>query len=232
MNIMYMIFYIQIVHRMLQAQSFLIYKMVEVQLRVLCKALFQIKQPAWLRCCRGGGGGGGGGGGVGRHGGVHGSSSVGATGKFAEISRGATEEPSHGADSSTEPWDEETTEGAGDGKPWADLGQVTAVDGVPGGGVGDLDISVLVGALEHLGAEGHLASLLAELESRLDLLHVWHGVSSAGGLQDGVDNIVGLVQSRCKGILGESSFCSSNLAELIQETAVHGSIKRGLCCEG
>merc|ERR1719300_105498 len=237
MNILYMIFYIQIVHGRLQTQSFL--DMIEVQLRVLSKLLFQIKQFAWCLawCCRGCGGAGGGcwGGGCGGatcHGCFHFFFfRGGATGKFAQITRGATEKSSHGADSATQARDEETTEGAGDGQPWADLGQVAAVNALPGCRVGDGDISVPVVALEHLGAEGHLASLLTELESRFDLLHVWHGVSSAGCLENSVHNIVRLVQSRCKGVLRESSFCSSNLAELIKKTAVHGSIKRGLCCE-
>ena len=119
-----MIFYIQIVHGRLQTQSFLRFNMIEVQLRVLCKLLFQIKQLAWClawSCCGCGGAGGGcwggGCGGVTWHGCFHFFFfRVGATGKFAQITRGATEKSSHGADSATQARDEETTERAGDGQ--------------------------------------------------------------------------------------------------------------------
>ena len=101
--------------------------------------------------------------------------------------------------------------------PRAHFPKAGAVNSLPWGRVRDLNVGISIGALKHFRAKLNLASFLTKLISRLDFLHVWHGVDSARCLKDCVYNIVWLIEGFGNGIIREPSFCSSDLAELTEK---------------
>ena len=156
---------------------------------------------------------------------VHGSGDlshglVGAGGELAEVAGSSAEEPRHGTGGGTGPGEEHPAQGAGDRElrrdviiltrergetyPRADLAQVTAVNLLGPGDVGEVQVEVLVLAGEDLVTQTLLASHVTQLEGGLDPVKVCElGSLLRRGLQDGVDDVVRVHQSPSQGLGGD-----------------------------
>ena len=104
--------------------------------------------------------------------------------------------------------------------PRAHLSQTGAVHSLRAGQVRHGNVHISVGALKHLVTQLSLARHLTQLEGGLDLLHVLK-VSSVGvlGVQDDVDNVVGVKESAGNGVRTDvSTLCDTNSTEM---TIIH-----------